>query len=428
MTEFIDGRTVSGDSGDASKAVSDDLEDITRFARDGGWCWYQDPRAVIRDGKLVFGTVTGRGDRSGDVRASVFDLATGADRGTFVLHPKFESDDHCTPAFYVRPDGRILAVYASHTSPAHYYRLSAPDDPTRWEPERAFAHPHGVTYMNLYHLAADDALYNFYRDTDGTYCPAFLVSGDHGTTWQPGGKLIFHGLADRHRPYPRYWSDGQSVHVAFTEANPHEYPAGCSIYYARFQAGRFSRADGTRIKDVGDDGPLLPREAETVFSGGPTRNAWTSSIVTDDGGRVYVAYSVNHSAADHRFRYAVWDDKAWTDHEVAFAGPGFYPGAFDYTGLITVDPTDPRRVYLSTNVDPEHGTCSASGVHEMYEAATMDLGRTWTFTPLTENSTEANIRPICVADDRHVAVLWMRGRYRTFTDFDTDVVGFVRRR
>jgi hypothetical protein len=64
----------------------------------------------------------------------------------------------------------------------------------------------------------------------------------------------------------------------------------------------------------------------------------------------------------------------------------------------------------------------------MYEAATADLGKTWKFTPLTRNSSATNIRPVCVAGEKHVAVLWMRGRYSYFVDYDTDIVGFTRRR
>lgn len=401
---------------------------VKRFARNGGWCWFQDPRAIIHNGKLVVGSVSGSGPQAGDVRCSVYDLDADNDLGTFVLHPKLQGDDHNTPAFYVRPDGRILAMYAYHNGPTHFYRISQPDDPTLWGSEQGFKHPHSISYMNLYHHRADDTLYNFYRDTRGTYCPAYLTSKDHGTTWQMGGQLIYHGLKGRHRPYPRYHSDGQSIHVSFTEAHPQEYHEGCGIYYAKFKAGKFYRADGSLIKDIKKDGPLLPSEAETIFKGDEQHNAWTSSIVTNPQGRIYVAYSVNRSASDHRFRYAVWDGARWTDHEVAYAGAGLYPRAYDYTGLITIDPTEPARVYFSTNVDPTHGTCNASGKHEMYQATTPDLGKTWKFAPITRNSPATNMRPVCVVGERHVAVLWMRGRYSTYVDYDTDIVGFIRRR
>jgi len=113
---------------------------------------------------------------------------------------------------------------------------------------------------------------------------------------------------------------------------------------------------------------------------------------------------------------------------VAYAGAGLYPRAYDYTGLITIDPTQPSRVYLATPVDLAHGGSNASAKHEMYEATTTDLGKTWTFRPITRNSTATNIRPVCVAGKQNVAVLWMRGRYSTYADYDTDIVGFTRKK
>ena len=408
-------------------------EGIKLFARNGGWCWFQDPRAIIHGGKLIAGSVSGSGATRGDVRASVYDLKANKNLGTFVLHSRLQSDDHDAPAFYVRPDKRILAVYARHSASIHYYRISEPNDPTKWGPMQTFKHPHRITYMNLYYHVPDDTLYNFYRDTGGTYCPAYLTSKDHGTTWRRGGQLIFHGMKGRHRPYARYGSDGEYIHVSFTESHPQEFKgSGCSIYYAKFKAGKFYRADGTFIKDIQKEGPLLPKEAETIFKADSQNSAWTSSIVTDAAGRVYIAYSVRKSPADHRFRYARWDGRKWRDGEVAFAGSGLYPKAYDYTGLITIDPSDPGRVYFSTNVAPRTGTrgdgrTAHSGRHEMYEGVTRDAGETWKITPITKNSPTDNLRPVCVAGEGWNVLLWLRGRYTTFTNYEQDVVGIIRR-
>ncbi len=399
------------------------------FARNGGWCWFQDPRAIIHDGKLVVGSVSGSGADRGDIRATTYDLMQGKDLGTFVLHPKLDRNDHAAPVFYARPDDRILAVYAYHNGPTHFFRISEPNDPTRWGPEQAFKHPRGVTYMNVYHHPPDEMLYNFYRDTwsnEGTFCPFYMTSKDHGTTWNTGGQLIAHGMQGQHRPYSRYWSDGEYVHVCFTESHPQEIGnEGCGIYYAKFKAGKFYRADGTLTKDLAKDGPLLPSEAETIFKGDSQNSAWTSAIRADAQGRVAIAYSVRKSPSDHRFRYAVWDGKAWNDKNLAYAGPGLYPAAYDYTGLVTIDPSNLSRVWFSTNVDPVHGTSLPSGKHEIYEAATTDGGRSWKVTALTKNSPSDNLRPIGVSGEGWTVLLWLRGRYTTYTDFAQDVVGIV---
>lgn len=404
---------------------------VRLFAQNGGWCWFQDPRAIIHEDKLVVGSVSGSGEERGDLRVSVYDLKADQDLGTVVLHPKLQSDDHCAPAFYARPDNRILAIYNLHSSPKHYYRISAPGDPTQWGEEKTFAHPRRTSYMNVYYQPSESLLYNFYRDDSrATFCPFYMTSSDHGDTWQAGGQLIGHELKGTQRPYPRYWSDGEFVHVSFTEAHPQTY-AACGIYYAKFKAGKFYKADGALIKDITKDGPLLPREAEMIFKGEPENGAWTSSIVTGEKGKVYIAYSVRKSASDHRFRYAEWDGKEWRDNEVAFAGSGLYPKAYDYTGLITIDPTDPQRVFFSTNVSPKTGTRGDgktihSGLHEMYEGVTANSGATWKITPITTNSPTDNLRPICVVGDGWKALLWLRGRYTTYTDYEQDVVGIIR--
>jgi len=409
----------------ATGAVTN-TNDVSVFARNGGWCWFQDPRAIINDGKLLFGSVSGSDPDRGDIRATLYDLRAKKNLGTSVLHRGLESDDHAAPAFYVRPDKRILTVYAYHNGRQHFYRTSAPGDPGTWGPEQMFKHPQGVSYMNLYFQPAVNTLYNFYRDTQATYCPAYMTSTDHGTTWQKGGLLIHHGMKGRHRPYPRYWSDGDFVHISFTEAHPQEFPqAGCSIYYAKFKAGKFFRADGTLIKDLATSGPLLPKEAECIFHGNPSNSAWTSSICVTESGNSTMAYTVRKSRSDHRVRYAHWNGKAWIDSYVGHAGAGLYPAAYDYTGLATIDPSDSSTVWFSTNVDPVEGTCLASGKHEIYKAETSDEGKSWDFVPVTENSASDNLRPICVTGGRWKVLLWLRGRYTTYTDFHQDVVGIV---
>lgn len=48
-------------------------EEIKTFMKDGGWCWYESPRAIIHNGKLIIGAISGV---SGDIRVGVFDLKT----------------------------------------------------------------------------------------------------------------------------------------------------------------------------------------------------------------------------------------------------------------------------------------------------------------------------------------------------------------
>jgi hypothetical protein len=63
---------------------------------------------------------------------------------------------------------------------------------------------------------------------------------------------------------------------------------------------------------------------------------------------------------------------------------------------------------------------------EIFRGATADEGATWEWKAVTQNSPVDNIRPLArVLGSGRVAVVWMRGRYTTFTQFDTSIVGMV---
>ncbi len=153
---------------------------------DAGWCWFEGPRAVIVDGKLVVGTVAnGRFDleRTGDIEAIVYDPEDGSITRV-ELHDRLQADDHDSPAFLPRPDGRLLTLYAKHGPEPHfYYRISEPNDPTRWGPERTFAPSPStrLTYSNVYRLPAEGGrIYDFFRGFDDSFKPSYAYSDDEG--------------------------------------------------------------------------------------------------------------------------------------------------------------------------------------------------------------------------------------------------------
>jgi hypothetical protein len=408
------------------------------FMKSGGWCWFQDPRGVIHNGQLVVGGLDGQ---NGDVKVAVYDLKAGTNLGTVTLHAQFERDDHDVPGLYVRPDGSVLAVYAKHAKERiHYYRISNPTNYLQWGPERRFVHDYPesstVTYMNLHAIKSEGKLYNFFRGIG--YNPSFITSTNHGLTWGEPTHFIADEVDGRQRPYPRYVQrDADTVGISFTEAHPRDF--GNSIYYAEFRGGAFYRADGRKIKDL-TAGPLRPSEAEKIFSGSGIktnrnhslsnpRSAWTAGIAVDAAGRPHLGYSFYLSNDDHRFRIAAWDGRKWLDREVAYAGKCLYERESSYTGLITFDPTDPTRVWISTDVDPRTGKDSG-GKHEIYTAriTAADEVRSIRWEPVTSGSPERNIRPILVAGEGYKVLLWLRGPWRTFVDYDSDIVGVVLQR
>jgi hypothetical protein len=420
-------------------AATDQEPGFTTFMEDGGWCWYQDPRAIIHDGKLFIGAVKGHGD--GEALVGIYDLKAGKPLGNFVMHENFDRDDHNSPVFYARPDGSVLAMYARHSREKyHYYRISDPKDCTHWSEEMRIDHTatlperDRVTYMNLYHLSKEGKLYNFYRGFE--FNPSFVTSTNHGLTWGEDTHFIKSEVPGYQRPYARYAGNGtDTIHVSFTDAHPRDF--GNNIYYAAFRGGKFHRADGSLIKDLKADGPLRPSDAELIFRGSGVKTdgkglgnapdaAWTSSIALDAAGHPHIGYTLYRANHDHRYRIASWDGRKWNDREVAFGGKCLYPQEASYTGLITLDPLDPAVVFISSDVNPATGK-DLGGMHEIYRArvgATDDVTAIH-WKAVTQNSGIRNIRPVILREGDHRVVLWNRGKFNTYTDYRLDTVGFV---
>ncbi|MHC5005547.1 MAG: BNR-4 repeat-containing protein, partial [Planctomycetota bacterium] len=354
------------------------------------------------------------------------------------LHDRLELDDHDSPAVLVRPDGRYLAAYARHgTDHLVRWRISAAGNPTRWEPERTFAidaeSRTGVTYSNVFHLPGATGgrglALNVYRGEG--WDPNVLISDDLGTTWRQAGRL----LAGPGRPYLKYASNGRDeLHFIATEQHPRDFDN--SVYHGILRDGHILRSDGSEAGTLGAGAPA-PEALTRVLAGRPDRVAWTVDLEVDALGRPYAAISVQRDGEglpqgqggdDHRYHYARWDGRAWRCFELARAGRRLYAGEDDYTGLVALDPDDPDTAYVSTDVHPADGRPLVSAAdgrrhHEIFRGRTTDGGASWSWTAVTRDSTADNVRPVVPAwSARRTALLWLRGEYRTYTDFDLDVV------
>lgn len=416
-----------------------DRHGFTVFMKHGGWCWFQDPRAIVHANKVFIGSVRGNG--SGPALVGIYDLARKTQLGTLLMQDDFDRDDHNSPVFHVRPDGRILATYAKHNRDRfHYSRLSDPFDPLEWgkefKHERSSPNPNDkVTYMNLYELKKEGKLYKFYRGI--AFNPTFVTSTDQGLTWSEPVHFVKNDVGGRHRPYARFASNGEdTIYVSITDAHPRNY--GNNLYYFEFRDGKYYSADGSLIKSL-EDGALTPSEAEKIYQGSETtkkpagfesvpNSAWTSSIAIDADGHPHIGYTLYLSGEDHRYRIASWNGTRWIDREVAYAGNFLYPRESSYTGLIALDPVDPETVFISTDVDPTTGKGSG-GKHEIYRAkiGKDDDTNSIKWQAVTKDSPVRNIRPMVLREGTGRVVLWNRGDYKTYIDYDLDTVGFVER-
>jgi len=411
---------------------------LVRLNDNGAWSWFMDPRVIINDGKLIAGSVRAVGSnqantsdpRWGNVEISVYDLASGKVENT-ILHPHLEQDDHDAPAFYVRSDGRYLAVYSKHTKERRmYYRISEPHNPLAWGPASVAETPgadaavqgNNATYANLFRMP-NGRLYNFIRAFG--HDPNYMYSDDEGSTWTYGGHWL-HGKGG-YSPYLKYAYDGKgTVHFVSTEDHPRNFDN--NLYHGYLRDNTLYHSNGTKVGTLSTstDATIATWDFTKVFAADPDHVAWMVDIKLDRNDRPYVLFSTQNDGRglprgqgglDLRYHYARWNGTAWRTEEIAYAGRRLYPTEDDYSGLGALDPNNPDVLYISTDADPATGAplISAADQQRHYELfrgeRTAATGK-WTWTPFTRNSTDDNLRPVIPSwNDRRTAIVWMRGKY-----------------
>ena len=419
------------------RAASSNRQIVT-LNDNGGWCWFQDERAIVVGEQLVFGSVanalgTNGTERGGNIEVTTVDLTGTNATVTTVLRAHLENDDHAAPALLALPDGRLLAVYARHGRDKlmRYSLSSHPADAATWQPERQASRNAGVTYSNLFCLPSEGRgagrIYDFYRGEQ--WNPNWIFSDDLGESWHYGGRLIaFEG-----RPYLKYASNRHdTIHFVTTEHHPHNYAN--SIYHAYLKDGKLHRSDGTAICAL-SEAPIKPKQATRIFAGDKDHVAWMCDIHLDVDGRPCLAYSVQKQLDPNEihYRYARWDGHTWNDRFLAHAGTALYKGEEHYCGLVALDPADPSRLYISTDADPVTGRPLVSQRdrkrhYEIFAGRTHDAGATWTWSPVTRDSDADNLRPVVpIGCGTRTILLWLRGTYTSFTKYDLDIVGIVAR-
>jgi hypothetical protein len=377
------------------------------FAPDGAWCWFQDPRAVYDDGHTYTGYVTA----AGDVAVADYDQKAHELRRAIVARG-FQRDDHASPALQVLRDGRVMVLWSAHRGQHLYVRTTKrPGDVFAFGDTRVVGTnaPGFDTYTYANPVRVGRRLFVFWRAEAGTSSAgqaAFSVSDDDGETWGPGSVLLTN---PGQRPYVKYDSRGDTIHVAYTEGHPNATQTG--IRYAAFRDGRLYRADGSLIGAP----PMAAGSGERVYSG--AARAWVWDVASDSEGRPVIVYATFPSRTDHRYRYARWNGSRWIDVELTRAGGSIDTSGREaqYSGGIALDHGDPSTVYLSRRVGP---------VFEIERWRTPDRGRSWTSQPVTEGSPQSNVRPVVPRGanaDGPAPVVWMSGSYPGYTSFATSL-------
>jgi autotransporter-associated beta strand protein len=458
------------------------------FNTNGGWSWFSDSRAIIVNNQVILGTIagfTGNGSTGGDVDVTSYNLTTHALTET-LLHSALEQDDHDDPAFTVLPDGRIMVLYQTHGSTNDtLWRVStSAGETTSWNPEQTSVvnvtnDGNGNTYANPFYLSVPnevvsasraigyDPNYSVFTNLTNT-TPTFTYGG-HWMYWKnpnTGGALT----GGNGRPYLKYASNGTDrIWFATTEDSPQNYLNSLYCGYMQFTntgAGSVYTSTGTLLGGLstgtaptggsnpptsGNAGDItsgtgksyLPTDFTPIVKANAVYNGvdltgkyvgWASSMQLDSAGDPYVGFVVvdNTTGAygnDLEYYYAHFDGASWQVHRVGYAGLPLYNGQNQYAGLMTVDPLDPNRIFISSDVDPvtKASLLGPDGKQhwQIFEGNSTDGGATWGWTQLTDTASD-NLRPVATSNpDGTEALAWERGTYTSYTSWNTSMVAVV---
>jgi len=249
---------------------------------DGAWCWFQDPRAVYVEG-LHRRTYAQWISRHGELRVGFYDHDTDT-IASVTLKADWTADDHAVGSFLVLPDRRLMVFYAHHNKRGLFARTARrPEDIAEWEDEVTVSDTSKITYSNPVYLNSEKKIFLFWRGS--TWKPTVAVSTDDGATWSAPAVFIRRTAKTGGgiRPYLKVTSDGRSaIHFAFTDGHPRDEPTN-SIYYMKYEEGRFYRADGSVIGAF--DHPIDPRSTDIVYDAretGVRAWVWDVAVGADD--------------------------------------------------------------------------------------------------------------------------------------------------
>ena len=413
---------------------------ITTFNDDGGWCWYQDERAVVdtKNSKFVIGSVAFNGGANGDIVAVVSDFK-GTDKKKFTLATNLSPDDHNAPAFNVRPDGKISAMWAGHREDCNsYYSVF---DGSAWAGTKSYNWaPKGcpwdgdsqkITYSNLWYL--DGKLYSAVRSVNTS--PNLLASPDDGGSFDYYGRITATPTMGYVAGYYRYWGNNTDrLDFVATEAHPRD--ADTSLWHGYVKDGKVYDSKGTVVDDNVGDGSAQNIDkftkvfaSQTTIGGVKLEHLWNHDIARYADGTIAVLGQGRVSGTgsddpDKRMIYSRFDGTAWKSTYLVKAGKKLYPDEQDYTGLSALHPDNPHIIFVSSTFDPRTDMAVPSGKHEIFMGVTCDDGATFNWTPLTEGSTVDNLRPhVPKWDSTHTLLLWMKGTYNTAQKMTMTIVG-----
>lgn len=405
------------------------------LTKNGAWCWFSDPRAILVDDVIFTGWVKS----NGTIEASKFHI-TNLEVSTAKLFPRFEKDDHNSPSFVFTSDSTLLAMYTKHSKQDFFisklkdYKNDFEfDEPKRIYPisrkENLKYRKRTIAYANPIKLEEENnRIYCFGRWTG--FKPNIMWSDDNGKSWTKSKVFITEKKFNkRKRPYVKYSSDNKSkIHIVYTDGHPKEEKDN-SLYYAYYENGTFYKANGNKITSI-DSIPFRPRDASIVYQ--PQENtgrAWLSDISQDKKGNPVILFTKSPTVFNHQYWYAMYKDGKWNSYKICDSGRWFPDAKRSgketepyYFGNMTIHPDNSNVVYLSRQIN---------GIFEIERWETNDNGKKWNTEAITKNSKYNNVRPFLprgLKANQDEIVLWMENKeYESFIRFKTAIKYLIRK-
>jgi hypothetical protein len=282
-------------------------------------------------------------------------------------------------------------------------------------------------------------VYNFVRSVETS--PNLITSPD-GSSFTYAGRLSSTPQVGYVAGYYKYWGNNSDrIDFVATEAHPRDNDNSLYHGYVMNSGGTPTSytSTGTEVGTIDqasmNNAPTVTRftqifETGTTINGVRLEHMWNHDIMRYDDGTIVVlgqgrVTGTGSDDPDKRFIYLRFDGSQWHSTYLVKGGTKLYADEQDYTGLSAIHPNDPYTIYVSTMYDPRDDT-TMSSKREIWRGTTCDEGQTFTWTPITQNSSEDNIRPIVPYwPGGKTALLWMRGNYRTAQTYQTEVVGLI---
>jgi hypothetical protein len=405
---------------------------------DGAWTWCDTIiNSVERSGALYTQVV----DSAGTNFIHKHDLSTASASSFQLSTTGLEVDDHNAGSLLFDSSNRIISFYGMHNDPVfRSKRSTAPlsiagftGESQRGTGSGPYAYPHIFRFsqvpLRTYFLCRR------WIDGSGTTRRLALRTSDtldslSDANWP--GTNTWSAVTDLWSvtgfiPYWQYVNDGvNKIHIVAIDKHPVQGQNSLYHWYGQLDGSnnlQWFKSDGTSI---GASLPFGPSDVTLIYDGSAER-CWAYDLAIGADGHPRVLYCVYPGNTSHgapiEYWYARWTGSAWVSTFITMDGPGLYIPEIYYAGGLCFDARDPDTIYLSAPI---------SGVRQIQEWSTSDNGASWSkVQDITSGGTAGTPLKFRPYSPRNYTpgvgprVIWLDGRYTTFTDYDLRVMALV---